>query len=69
MALALDCPVVGSGSLLLLEPLARDVGVSSESPVVVIVVNEDVYVPADEQKDQVDEASVELVSRFDPHQL
>jgi hypothetical protein len=54
---------------LLLQPLPRYIGVSSESPVVIVVADEDVDVPAYEQEDQVDEASVDFVGGFHSHEL
>jgi len=54
---------------LFLEPLPGYIGVSSQSPVVVVVAHEHIDVPADEHKDQVDEAPVHLVRCLHAHEL
>jgi len=66
-SLALDCPILRTGALLLLQPLSGDVRVSSQTPIVVVVSDKHVDVPKDEQENQIDEASVDLVGSFYTH--
>lgn len=48
--LIFNVPILLSRSLLLLEPLSGNVGVSSQAPVVVVVADEYEDVPADEHE-------------------
>ena len=68
-SLPLDVPVLLPRPLLLLEPLPRNVGVSSQAPVVVVVADEYVDVPADKHENQVYEATVDLVRCLHTHQF
>ena len=68
-SISLNIVVFLTRSRLLLEPLARQVRVSSESPVVVIVDGKRVHIPADEHQSEVDEPFVDHVGTSDSHQL
>ena len=54
---------------LFLKPLPRKVGVSAQSPVVVIVYGKGVHIPADEEENAIDKASVKHVCTLDSQKL
>ena len=68
-SIPLNVVVFLTRSGLLLKPLTRQVRVSSESPVVVIVDGKGVHVPTDEHQDEVDEPFVDHVGSSDSQQL
>ena len=63
--LAFDLPIGFSRLGLFFEPLSRDVWVSAEAPIIVVLHAEAVDVPANEQKGQINEATVNLVGGSD----
>ena len=68
-AIALHCPVCLTGSCLFFEPLAGQIRISPQSPVVVVIYAERVYVPGHKEQHNIDEASVNFVGCFNAHQL
>jgi hypothetical protein len=54
---------------LLFQPLPWYIGVSSQSPVVIVIADENVDVPTEEQEDKVDEASMNFIRCFHSHQF
>ena len=54
---------------MLFKPLAGQVRVSSETPVVVVVDGKGVHVPAYEHEDHVDEAAMDHICSFNAHEL
>ena len=69
LSFPLNIEVFLTGPGLFLKPLSRKVRVSAQPPVVVIVYREGVHIPADEEENAVDEASVEHIRTLDSHKL
>ena len=68
-SVTLNVVVFLTRSRLLLEPLSGQVGISSEAPVVVVIDSEGVHVPADEEEDDVDEATVDHIGALHADQF
>ncbi len=68
-SLVFNVPILLSWPLLFLEPLSGYIRVSSQAPVVVIVANEYVDVPADEQENKIDKAAMNLVCCLNSHEF